>query len=291
MDPQLKIFTIEFEEATYPYHSRSILSRRQPEILPETPEAPEYLLSETEISNSYISAALSTVQPLEKSRSLLVLIITCHPAPGRRFESATITWRITPPVTPPSTPSAKQSPPQHIPKIFALAPQHSVGGWTEEQTKLIWGVSLSAQVGAAGGSVGLDPSVTKETDKAVMHAMTIMGSNRSGGTRATWTVEENKSSQRGIPSHFQLAIVIDHHGPFVMELDIKALLGGRVWSTYVHAKKGSGSNGLKRIIDVEAWKCGDAVEPGEVGWKKYMAAMNGEVPGIMQEFEQKVVRP
>lgn len=143
-----------------------------------------------------------------------------------------------------------------------------------------------------GASVGVEPSAEKETQKAVMHAMTILGSIRSGGGRGTWTIEENKSSERGIPSHFQLAVVVGHSGPFVNELDVKAELGGGLWPTYLQAKKGAGGNGLKRTIDVETWKCGEVQwEPGEAGWKKFVTEMTGEVPGVMLEFGQKIVRP
>ena len=141
-----------------------------------------------------------------------------------------------------------------------------------------------------GPSVGVDPSVERETQKAVMHAMTIMGSIRPNG-RACWTVEENKSSERGIPSHFQLAIVLDHGGaPFVTELDAKAELGGGLWPNNVQAKKGR--NDLRKVIDVETWKCGDVEwEPGEVGWKKFMAGVTGEVPGVNVDYKPSIVRP
>ncbi|KAF5374610.1 hypothetical protein D9615_008955 [Tricholomella constricta] len=305
MDPYFdeKNLTIAFEEDVYTlvenhgiYRARSIFKSREAPAgahsEPLVSDEPDYLVSETEISNSYLSATLSTIQPLDDRRSLLTLIIACHPAPGRRFVNATITWRISSPPTPPAHGPAKPTGHTPAPKIVALAPQHSVGGWTEEQTKLIWGLSVPLEVGFAGASVGITPSREKETQKAVMHAMTIIGTVRSGGARATWTVEENKSSQRGIPSHFQLAVVVDHSGPFVSDMDVKAELGGGLWPTFLQAKKGRGGNGLQRVINVDTWKCGEVVwEPGELGWKKYVAGMTGEVSGIMLEFGQAVVRP
>lgn len=252
-------------------------------------EDPQYLVTETEIADSYLSATLSTIQPLGDRKSLLILNIACHPAPGRRFVNATIIWQIgSPPPSSPTKPSVAVPPP----KIITLAPQNSVGGWTEEQTKLIWGLTVPVGVGFGGASVNIEPSVGKETQKAVMHAMTILGTVRSGGTRAHWTVEENKSSQRGIPSHFQLAIVVEHSGTFVSDMDIKAELGGGLWPTFVQAKKGRNGNALKRVIDVVHWKCGEVRwEPGEQGWKKHMAGITGEVPDVIVEFSQAVVRP
>ncbi|KAG6833758.1 hypothetical protein H0H87_001190 [Tephrocybe sp. NHM501043] len=306
MDPELtaKTFIIPFEEdvlTKVEYHNeyrpRTLFrskSTRSPsprhEELPGTPDDPSYLVTETEISNSYLSATLSTIQPVGDHKSLLIVTIACHPAPERRFMNATVSWQITTPPSP--SDSSDEAHSRHDPKVIALAPQHSIGGWTEEQTRLLWGLSAPVQVGFGPASVGLEPLTERESQKSVMHAMTILGTVRKAGTRATWTVEENKSSQRGIPSHFQLAIVVDHTGPFLSDFDVKAELGGGLWSTFLQAKKGKGGNGLGRIIDVETWKCGDILwEPGELGWKKYVAGITGEVEGVVLNFNQSVVRP
>ncbi|KAG5643767.1 hypothetical protein DXG03_009646 [Asterophora parasitica] len=304
MDPQLdeKNFTISFEEDLFTlvesegiYRARSIFKSREAaaEAHPERNLAdPEYLVTEVEISNSYLSATFSTIQPLDDRKSLLILDIACHPAPGRRFVNATLTWRISSVPTSPTLGTVKSTPPIRQPKVVTIAPQHSVGGWTEEQTKLMWGLSAPVEVGFGGASVGLTPSTERETQKAIMHAMTIIGTIRSGGARATWTVEENKSSQRGIPSHFQLAIVVDHSGSFLSDMDIKAELGGGLWPTFLQAKKGRSENSLQRAIDVETWKCGEVLwQPGEQGWKKYVAGLTGEISGVVQEFTQTVARP
>lgn len=297
MDPQLdnKNFIIGFEEDLLPpegaYRARSIFRREASEETHQIPEEPS-LFTEAEISDSYLSATLSTIQPLDDRRSILILIVACHPAPGRRFINATINWRLSSPPKQSSPGTEKSISGARAPKIIMLGPQHSVGGWTEEQTRLLWGLSVPVEVGFGPASVGVTPSREKETEKAVMHAMTILGTVRSGGARATWTVEENGSSQRGIPSHFQLGIVVDHVGPFLAELDVKAELGGGLWSTFLQAKKGRSGNGLQRVIDVESWKCGEVSwEPGEQGWKKYVMGMTGEVAGVINEFGQSVVRP
>jgi hypothetical protein len=295
------IFSIEFEEdidtlrqfddqldvePPLSYRSRSLSSRSRSRDTEKHPQQPDHVVTEMEISYSFLSAVLSTIQPLDEHRSLLVLRVTCHPAPGRRFKNSTITWRFAP-----AAPSSTEQPsPIFSTKLVALAPQHSVGGWTEEQTTLIWGLKVKAGGGFVGGSAGVDPSVEKETQKAVLHAMTILGSIRSNG-RACWTVEENKSSERGIPTHFQLAVVLDHGGvPFVTELEVKAELGGGLWPhNFVQGKKGQD---LRKVIDVNTWKCGEVEwESGEAGWKKFMAGMTGEVSGAIVEFEQSIVRP
>ncbi|KAF8076190.1 hypothetical protein FPV67DRAFT_401983 [Lyophyllum atratum] len=301
MDPELheRTFTITFEEDLYKlvenqgvYRARSLFRSRdaakEAHPDPAVSAEPDYLVAEAEISDSYLSATLDTIQPLGDRKSLLTLNIACHPAPGRRYVNATIIWQISSP--PPD--STKPTMILPAPKIITLAPQHSVGGWTEEQTRLLWGLSVPVGVGFGGASVSVEPSAEKQTEKAVMHAMTILGTVRSGGTRAHWTVEENKSSERGIPSHFQLAIVVEHNAPFLSDMDVKAELGGGLWPTFVQAKKGRNRNGLKRVIDVERWKCGEVRwEPGEQGWKKYVAGLTGEVSEVMVEFGQAVVRP
>ncbi|KAG6832976.1 hypothetical protein H0H92_004860 [Tricholoma furcatifolium] len=311
MDPTIeeqRSFTVTFEEdlvAEVQYtkgRPRSIFrtrsfheaDARQAKTSVPVPGGPNYLVTETEAANSFLSATLSTIQPLDNHKSLMIITIACHPAPERRFVNATVSWRVSAPPSDADSEKATQTlpPSEHAPKILALAPQHSVGGWTEEQTKLIWGLSLPMRVHVGPGSVGVEPSTERETKKDVLHAMTIIGTVRSAGTRATWTVEENKSSERGIPSHFQFAIVVSHTGPFVSELDFKAELGGGLWSTYLQAKKGKHGNGSKRIIDVDAWKCGDVLwESDEQGWKKYIASFTGEIDGVVQSFAQAIVRP
>jgi len=254
----------------------------------ESVSIPDYLITEAELSHSYFSATLSTIQPLTDNKSLLILVVNCHPAPGRRFENAIITWRV---AQPPSDSPQESITFARPPKIVLIAPQHSVGGWTEEQTRLLWGLSLPVSVNAGPASIGVEPSVERETEKAILHAMAIIGSIRSGGTRTVWTVEENKSSERGIPSHFQLAIVVEHTGPFMIDLDVKAALGGGFFPAHITAKRNH-ENKLSKTIDVETWKCGEVLwEPGEAGWRKFMAEMTGEVPGVMIEFGQKVVKP
>ena len=298
-------FTIEFEkdldtlldnqldlEPPSEYRSRSgrVRSRsRETEKRSDTPEQPDHVVTEIEISDSFLSAVLSTIQPLDDCKSLLILTVTCHPAPGRRFKNSTITWRFAPTALPSTEYPSTISSPQ---RLVTLAPQHSEGGWTEEQTKIMWGSKAKAGAELAAGSAGMDPSDEKEIHKPVMRAMTIMGSIRPNG-RAYWTVEENKSSERGIPSHFRLAVVLDHSGlPFVTELDVKAELGGGLWHTFIQAKKGRNGTGLRTVIDVNTWKCGEVEwEPGEAGWKKFMREMTGEVPGAVVEFGQSVTRP
>jgi len=291
------------ELPAFPHASRAIRGSSPASTRSESPARPiihpEYLVTEQEVSRSFLSATLTTIQPLPDHKTLLTIAFNCHPAPSRRFENATVTWHI----TEPNTPSVVSSPSSSImlekdglsphpalnPKIIGFAPNYSVGGWTEEQTRLMWGVHLPVQVGPGIASAGVEPSVERETSKAVLHAMTIQGSVRSSGSRAVWTVIENSSSQRGIPSNFQLAVVVQQSSLFQMDLDIKAELSGPIFNTNIVAKKGKDNN-YSRIIDPELWKCGEVtLEPGEAGWRKYLSEFTGEVPGAGGvEFQQKI---
>ncbi|KAF9468927.1 hypothetical protein BDZ94DRAFT_553614 [Collybia nuda] len=303
-----RTFKIGFEEDVMTlvenqghYRSRSFFKPHEAGAQAELSGEPDYLVTETEISDSYMSAELSTIQRLDERRSLLILNLTCHPAPGRRFVNARVDWRFRSPPSPSpgSSPGAKSPSPSPSPflgrlnpRIVVIAPQHSVGGWTEEQTRLMWSLALPLEVGFGGPSIGIEPSREKETQKAVMHAMSIVGSTRENMSRAFWTIEENKSSERGIPSHFQLAVAVEHNGPFVIELEIKAELGGGLWPTYMLSKKGKGGNGLRRLVDVDVWKSGEIeMEPGEKAWRSFLGGLTGEVSGVMREFEQTIVRP
>jgi len=254
---------------------------------PETPELSDTLLAEMETisGGSYMSAEFSTIQPLDAHKSLLTLLIQFHPATEHRFINATITWKFRTATGP--TSSSPEPIPE--PKIVLHAPKKSVGGWSEERKTLVWGISLPVQIG--GSSIGLQPSQEKETQKVVSHAMTIQGTMRGKGRYCVWTVEENKSSARGIPSHFQLAVVLEHKGPFVTELDVKAKLGGKTWTRQIRSKAGSNGGAPARTIDIESWRCGGIPEPAKLDWKKFVESMTGEVHGAVVNYEQPIVCP
>jgi hypothetical protein len=310
MQPE-PVFTFELEEdfsdekenASH-YTSRGLFFKSHEETQPE-PEVlgePNYVVAEEEVCKSYVSATLSTIQPLDGNRSLLILAITCHPAPERRFVHATIDWQFHPAPSPTPTPSPSSilgpspnhsssppsvpaSPRRFLPKIVDFGPHRSVGGISEEETRTVGTIAFPVKATFGPASIGIEPSLEKETKKVVKHAMSIMGSPRPG-RRAYWTVEENKSSKGGIPSHLQLAVVVEHSGPFKMELKFKGKLGGGFpWPDLsVKAKK--------KLIDVGAWRYGEiGLEPGDEAWKVFLSEMTGEVPGMMRDFRQNIVRP
>lgn len=67
--------------------TQSIFKSRKAEVQGEVPGEPDYLVTEAEISDSYMSVELLTIQWLDEHCSLLILNLTWHPAHPRRFES------------------------------------------------------------------------------------------------------------------------------------------------------------------------------------------------------------
>jgi len=185
------------------------------------PSGPVFSEAES-ISGSYLSAEFAAVQALDDHKSLLILKFQCHPAIGHRFSNAKITWKFRHPAHHGPSPSAGVTPP----KVIDHAPRKSYGGCTTEQRRLHWGLSLPLQFGVGAASTGVQPSGELETEKAVDHVLTITGTARGAPVRTScvWTVEENRSGAQGIPSQFQLAVVLEHKGPIVTELDVQCEL-------------------------------------------------------------------
>lgn len=96
------------------------------------------------------------------------------------------------------------------------------------------------------GSIRQDRSIAgkreRDTQKAIMYAMSVLGSTRENMLCALWTIKKNKSSERGLSSHFQLAVAVKHNGPFTVELEIKAELGGGLWLMHICSNKSRGGN-------------------------------------------------
>ncbi|KAF8878458.1 hypothetical protein BD779DRAFT_1474808 [Infundibulicybe gibba] len=216
-----------------------------------SPERPGHLsspLDAVHVSESHFTAAIHTLSTLEPHKTLLVLDITAHPAPKCRFLNVAVTWLFR---------RCADTDPAGMavlaPRVLGLAPQHSVGGWTQEQMGCIRAVGSAAS-----------PSLT-----STMGAMTIEGSIR-GRSRCVWTVEENASSQCGIPDQLQFAVALEHSGKFELELDMHGELGFGSFSAPIAAKRGE-SCGLVKVMDAGA-------ELGQVEWKNFLKGVTGRVP-------------
>jgi hypothetical protein len=123
----------------------------------------------------------------------------------------------------------------------------------------------------------------------IHYALTVTGTSRCAPvkTYCVWTVEENKDNNSGIPVEFQLAVALEHSGPFITEVDVKAELRGRLIPVnYVRAKSTSRS-----LIVMENWK--GKLEEWNFGenWKAFVEAITGEVEGTLVNFKQLLPKP
>lgn len=144
--------------------------------------------------------------------------------------------------------------------------------------------------------MGVTPSTKRETQKKVEHAFTITGSSRGSPAKHTcvWTVEENESTERGIPSELQLAAVLQHMGPVMMEIDISGWTAGGYLPTH-HLRPRTDAIGRKKVIDTTMFEDllleydFDEANPLE-GCKKLLEKWTGKVDGAVLEFDQQLAQ-
>ena len=222
-----------------------------------------------------------TLQPLETGKSLLVLRFQCHPAIGYRFSNATITWKFYSPIL---NPAAKTE----EPRVTLHAPRKSYGALSTVRNRTLWALKFPIQFGQVA-SAGVEPSVERETETNAEHAFTIIGTARGAPIKkyCVWTMEENRDSESGIPSEFQLAVVLEHNGAFITAVDVKTeVRGGLIPLVHLRSKPSSLVS-----IDVPMWK-GKLVEwKFDRGWKEFVERMTGEVAESLMNFEQPLPRP
>jgi len=292
IDESRSLIVVEFEADSRKSHQLGIISSNQsnqsePQVAVIQPDAPVFTEAESIIKGSYFSAEFTTIHPVEDNKTLIILRFQCHPAIGHRFASAKITVKFAPspsesPVT--ETPSNKLGP-----KVVMHAPRRSYGGCTKEDKRVKWALALPIRAGTSRvASASIEPSYEHEVTAVVDHALTFTGTARGAPMRTScvWTVEENKSTAAGIPTEFQVAVVLEHVGPFVMELDVQADIRGMLMRGVVRSKL---SPSAKRMVKVEDWASrGFDLSSGQ-DWKSFVEALTGEVPGSMVVFPQPTV--
>jgi hypothetical protein len=236
---------------------------------------------------SYLSIIPFTIQTIDDKTTLFVWHTTLHPAIGRRFSSVIVSCKFGKPVTIP-----KSSQPQ----VQAYAPHKSYGASTKEQKTITWGLELPLTVPAGPVQVGVTPSGSREVSKEVEHAFTVTGSARGSPYRNTcvWTVEENDSTERGVPSELQLAALVQHAGPVQVDIDISGWTAGGYLPAH-HLRPKTDASGRRKIIDPTRYK--DQLhefsfeEKRHASCLKMLGQWTGQVSGAMLEFDQAVVRP
>lgn len=248
------------------------------------------------VKRSYMSIIPTTIQVLNEKTSLFVWHANFHPAIDRRFSSVIVSVKFTPaPENPQSKASAKtrQALRSANPFVLAHAPHKSFGATSSEQRSIAWGLELPITAPAGPISLGVTPSGQTETKKEVQHAFTITGSARGTPTRNTcvWTVQENSSTERGIPSELQLAALVQHtDSPLMMEIDITGRTAGGYLPSHDLRPKTT-AMGRKKIVDPSKFKgllyefdlgSGDQVAAS----RQLLDKWTGKVDGAVLEFDQ-----
>lgn len=242
---------------------------------------------------SYLSIIPTTIQAVNENITLFVWHANFHPAIGRRFSSVRVACKFS---SAPSTSHGIQaSLTSSGAEVKAFAPHKSYGASSKEQKKITWGLELPLTVPAGPVSVGVTPSGSRETSKEVDHAFTIEGSARGTPLRNTcvWTVQENASTERGIPSELQLAAMVKHNGTVQFDVDIEGTTAGGYLLSH-HLKPKTDAMGRRKVIDPAKY-AGllhefDFGGNGQVGCAKLLEMWTGQVQGAVLEFDQPVVR-
>ena len=286
---------VEFEYDNRRSHELGITSSKQskPQVRTTHPAAPAAAEAESIIGGSYLSAEFTTICPVEDRKSLVILRFQCHPAVGYRFASTKITVKFTPP--PSMSPATVTHSNESNPRVVLHAPRRSYGGCTKEDRRICWGLSLPIQVGVRSrvtASATIQPSYSREATTVVNHALTFTGTARGAPVRTScvWTVEENKSAAAGIPTEFQVAVVLEHVGPFMTELDVQADIRGTMMRCVVRSKRDHGAKGTQRLVKVEYWvNEGSGLNSGQ-SWTSFVEGLTREVPGSVVIFPESLIR-
>ncbi|RDI84540.1 hypothetical protein Vi05172_g5206 [Venturia inaequalis] len=242
---------------------------------------------------SYLSIIPTTIQAVTENTTLFVWHANFHPAIGRRFSSVIVTCKF-------SSPSTSRATQANITssgaEIKAFAPHMSYGASSKEHRKIAWGLELPLTIPAGPVSVGVTPSGSREISKEVEHAFTIEGSARGTPLRTScvWTVQENASTERGIPSELQLAALVKHSGMVQFDVDIEGTTEGGYLLNH-HLRPKTGAKGRRKVIDPAKYagllQEFDFGGRGQAGCVKLLEKWTGQVQGAVLEFEQPVIRP
>lgn len=245
------------------------------------------------VKRSYLSIIPTTIQIIDAKTTLFVWHATFHPAIGRRFSSVIVSCKFgSAPWTSRSLkPTALLS---SSVEVKAYAPHKSYGASTKEQKKIVWGLELPVTVPAGPVSLGVTPSTNHETSKEVEHAFTITGSARGSPRRNTlvWTLQENGSTERGIPSEIQLAALVQHSGPVQIDIDIEGRTAGG-FLPWRSLRPKTDAMGRRKVIDPKVYvgmlEEMDFGDRGLKGAAEMLEKWTGQVSGAVLEFDQKVI--
>ncbi|KAF3928427.1 hypothetical protein ABW20_dc0100301 [Dactylellina cionopaga] len=228
---------------------------------------------------SYLSLTPTTIQPVRPNHTLFVWHAAFHPSVGRRFQSVVISFKFS------------DSQPASSLRIIGHAPRRSFGGSTHESRKTTWGLELPLLVTATQTvQVGLVPPVEKEGFKEVDPAFMITGTARGAPRKTTcvWTIEENASSQRGVPSEMQFALLVNHTSPVQCDINVSAWTAGGIMPPHYLKTRTSPENRRKLIDPSKYAGVLHEYASGRDGLdcESLLANWTGAVEGTVLEFGQ-----
>jgi len=178
-------------------------------------------------------------------------------------------------------------------RIEAHAPRKAFGSTTEESKTLTWGLEIPIRRGVGAANIMVTPQASFETYKKVDHAFTIIGTARGSPqkTACVWTLEENSSSQRGLPSEVQFALVVEHRGTITYEVDVRGeTCGGLYPPHWLRAK--SDAKERRKVLDPSKYsgKLREYPIPDAEKLQQLLATWTGEVEGALVRFQQPTIR-
>ncbi|KAF2476222.1 uncharacterized protein BDR25DRAFT_339316 [Lindgomyces ingoldianus] len=245
---------------------------------------------------SYLSIIPTTIQIVKPDHTLFIWRAAFHPGTGRRFTSLVISCKFSTAgaaSTPqPQNQSTAKGPPL---KVIAHAPRKSFGGTSRETKKTAWGLELPIMFTGAGVvEVGVTPTTNHEKKREVEHAFTITGTARGAPNKHTcvWTVEENNSTERGIPSEIQLATLIHHTSPVQCDVTVSGRVSGGILPPH-YLKAKTAPEDRRKVIDPAAFiglLCEYEFNGDPEGCDRLLKDWTGEVEGSILEFKQPVTK-
>ncbi|EHL01795.1 hypothetical protein M7I_2147 [Glarea lozoyensis 74030] len=143
--------------------------------------------------------------------------------------------------------------------------------------------------------IGVTPCTERKSAVEVDHAFVIEGSVRGIPQKHTcvWTVEENKATERGVPSEVRFAALIEHSQPIICEVSASGWTAGGLKPSH-HLKTKTPKEARSLEVDPSQYK-GKLVE-FELGqdisqYQELLSSWTGKVEGALLEFDQTVVGP
>ena len=247
-------------------------------------------------AGSYFSVRLTTIQTIDSNHSLFVWHTVYHPGLGRRFQSAVLVVKLTQKLPNPES-VVNKTISATGPKVSVqhYAPRKAFGGTAKESKSIHWGLELPLTVSTGLAEVGAKPSIERESAVEIDHAFVIQGSARGIPQKNTcvWTLEENKTAERGVPSEVRFAALIEHSQPILCEVSASGWsMGGLKPPQHLKTKTPREARSLE--IDPVDYK--GKLKEFQLGQdisqcRELLREWTGKVEGAVLEFGQTVVRP